>query len=75
MLRRLALARDQGHEEADSLLALAADGLMNGCEGRVGGLRQLDVIEADDADIGRDRQASIAQAASTVARIVSTLFE
>ena len=64
-----------GQQEARGLLALAADRLVNSGQRRIG-RRQLDVVEADDADVCRDGKAAIAQArmapiaiASLIARI------
>ena len=52
---------DDGQQQPDGLLALAPDRLVDGRQRRVDVLGEVDVIEADDADVAGDRQAQVAQ--------------
>ena len=55
------LPRDGGEQQLDGLAAFAGDRLMDRGQGRVEMRRDLDVVEADHADIGRHGQAVAAQ--------------
>ena len=54
---------DDGQKQADRLLALATDRLMDRRERGVDVLGEVDVVEADDADIAGDGESHVTQRA------------
>ena len=54
---------DDGQEQADRLLALATDRLVDRRERGIHVRGEVDVVEADDADVARDVEAQVAQRA------------